>query len=487
MSAQQDLAAETAPKDCPRCQRRRIKCDRGLPGCKKCAKRSLECPGYGLRYKWVQGVASRGKLQGKSIPVRNETTPTAVATLADSHILPSLSNPMLAEAQTPHVSRLIPYFQERVARRLAWVDGPDNPWRLMVMPLVETSETVLSSVLALTAHDLASQYPHHDPWYGKFQAISKSYQNKALGLLARELGLLRTSSASQPNTGTASTLTLASVIILCNNELLTAQTAGWRVHLQAAREVIRAEIDRPYLQRRANRIEEFFIQEFYATSVWTQVTTFNEIDEIVQNPLASSRDAVFTDFIRIIHQITQAERLKTRSKLLQMSQSYPMPTIDIYTELELARGNAIRVSKNIQFWSDTDQCNFDHLVWMYHHACLIYSCQALSDPATVKSVIKCSRDEILSHLHSLTGTGNETFAQDLVWPLFITGTEVRESRARQKIIERELTTVMRISRILDRHRVLSFLQTWWNLQDDQCTSWIEWARKQSLGCDFLIV
>lgn len=447
-------------------------------------------------------MASRGKLQGKSVPSRNAATAgfdaqavqnvhgnqgssssTNQSTLQPTFLTP-LSNPCLLDSQTPYVSQLLPYFNERVARRLAWVDGPENPWRHMVLPLIDSSETVLSSVLALTAHDLASQYPPNDPWSEKFRATSKTYQNKALGLLARELSTLHGSPVSRIGSDISTTLILGSVIILCNNELLTAQTAGWRVHLQAAREVIRAEADRLQLQQNTNRIQEFFLQEFYATSVWAQLTTFHEMDDmIVQSPLVSSRDAVFTDFLHIIHQITLAERVKARSQLLQISQPDPIRNIDTHIQLELAKRSTICLSQTIQFWSETDRRNFEHLMWMYLHATLIYSYQALADPA-FDILIQQSCDAILTHLHSLSG--NEMFVQDLVWPLFIAGTELRGSRAGQKFIERQLTAVMRISRTLDRGRVLSFLKNWWTLPDYQYKNWIELARKHPSAWDFFI-
>ena len=258
--------------------------------------------------------------------MQGSSSSTNQGMLQPAFLIP-LSNPFLLDSQTPYVSQLLPYFNERVARRLAWVDGPENPWRHMVLPLINSSETVLSSVLALTAHDLASQYPPNDPWSKKFRATSQTYQDKALSLLARELSTLH-GSASRIGSDASTTLILGSVIILCNNELLTAQTAGWRVHLQAAREVIRAEADRLQLQQNTNRIQEFFLQEFYATSVWAQLTTFHEMDDmIVQSPLVSSRDAVFTDFLRIIHQITLAERVKARSQLLQISQEKKIPFV----------------------------------------------------------------------------------------------------------------------------------------------------------------
>jgi len=484
--------------DCKKCQLRRIKCDRSLPGCKKCAKRILECPGYGVEVKWAQGVASRGKLQGKSIPLRDAPTATSalphgldsiVSSMQDVQlqldIPPSPSNPSLLGPQTPYASQLLQYFMERVARRLAWIDGPENPWRHVVLPLLEGSETVLSSILALTAHDMASQYPSRDVWYDKFQRISKTYQNKALKLLAGELSILRTPPISR-STNTISTPVLASAIILCNAELLTAQESGWRVHLQAAREVIRAETGRLLLQQQTDRIEEFFLQEFYATSVWAHLTTFHDIDEIVQTPLAGSRDAVFTDLIRIIHQITQAERVKARAELLQLPPPNLIPCVDIHIQLELARRSAVCLGQSVQFWSDHDKRAFEHLVWMYFHASLIYSYQALADPRACQTPIQQSRDAILTNLHSLSGTGNELFAQNLVWPLFIAGTELRGNRPSQKLIERHLTNVMRISRTLDRDRVLSFLKDWWTLPDSDCISWIGLARKRAWACGFFL-
>lgn len=54
-------------KGCFQCSKRRIDCDLGQPQCKKCAKKDLECSGLG-RIRFVQGVASRGKLKGSKIP-----------------------------------------------------------------------------------------------------------------------------------------------------------------------------------------------------------------------------------------------------------------------------------------------------------------------------------------------------------------------------------------------------------------------------------
>lgn len=56
-------------RGCFQCTKRRIVCDMGEPHCAKCTGRGLECSGNGLRIRFNDGVASRGKLKGQSKPV----------------------------------------------------------------------------------------------------------------------------------------------------------------------------------------------------------------------------------------------------------------------------------------------------------------------------------------------------------------------------------------------------------------------------------
>ena len=58
----------TPSTGCYNCSQRRLNCDRGTP-CQKCVKKGLQCSGLGVRYRFIDGVASRGKLAGRSMPV----------------------------------------------------------------------------------------------------------------------------------------------------------------------------------------------------------------------------------------------------------------------------------------------------------------------------------------------------------------------------------------------------------------------------------
>jgi len=66
----------TSNIDCYTCRRRRVKCDRQLPLCAKCERTKLECLGYKKPLVWNKGVASRGKMMGKTFPAPATTKNT---------------------------------------------------------------------------------------------------------------------------------------------------------------------------------------------------------------------------------------------------------------------------------------------------------------------------------------------------------------------------------------------------------------------------
>ena len=77
---------------CYQCSRRRIDCDRQEPTCQKCVLKGLSCSGLGVRYRFNDGLASRGRLVGKVLPVflsykRTETpSPTLSHARSDDSI-----------------------------------------------------------------------------------------------------------------------------------------------------------------------------------------------------------------------------------------------------------------------------------------------------------------------------------------------------------------------------------------------------------------
>lgn len=57
---------------CWTCKLRHQKCDGARPRCANCQQIGRECGGFEVRLQWGNGVASRGRLAGASLPVQAE-------------------------------------------------------------------------------------------------------------------------------------------------------------------------------------------------------------------------------------------------------------------------------------------------------------------------------------------------------------------------------------------------------------------------------
>ncbi|KAI9043512.1 Zn(II)2Cys6 transcription factor [Aspergillus affinis] len=354
-----------ANKDCQKCKFRRIPCDRTQPKCRKCISRDFDCPGYGVHLRWDQGVASRGKLMGKCVPVEKEVP--SPLTLQPTPIFNNLT------------SQLLRHFDQGVATKLAWVDGPGNPWRNIVLPLSHTSPTVLFS---------------H-----------------------------------------AGSVDLSDV---------------------------------------------FLLYEYYYTSVFINLTRFDPNDDISENIPTHGSISFFSEYVRIIHAVTRAERLRSTPWL---NSNIPRLS-EVLDETEAAKDKIIQMGQTMEFKSSSARCDFEYLVYMYYHAILIYSHRVLSDDPS-DEFIQISRDAVLTHLSYLSRSAY--FAHNLVWPLFIAGSECRGIPSLQETIEHAMLNIMQLSGSLDRHRVLSFLKTFWALDLEPGVTWIHLARANSVNESFLIV
>ncbi|GES66081.1 hypothetical protein ATEIFO6365_0013004900 [Aspergillus terreus] len=355
-------------------------------------------------------------------------------------------------------SELLRHFDSGVASKLAWVDGPSNPWRHIILPLSHISPTVLSSVLAIAAQDLAYKYTPDHPYPRRLRTVSFHYLGQALSSLRQQLGALRRTPGAAICPSQARCL-LASTLLLYNLELLTPEAARWQLHIQGARAIIQEAIRCP------NSLEEadvFLFYEYYYACVFIGLTTFDPTDGTPNDIPTHDRITIFSDFVRITHSVTQVERVKFTTG----SNPQTLQLEDVKEEIEVAKQRTLHLSQAIQFSSPAAQRDFAHLTCMYYHASLIYSQRVLADDvSSQEDSVQASREAILEHLENLTQRTN--YAQDLVWPLFIAGTECRALPEKQGMIERAMIDVMRVSGSLDRRRVLSFLQMFWRQDVDR--------------------
>lgn len=372
------------------------------------------------------------------------------------------------------------HFHWNVSGKLAWVDLPTNPWKHVIIPLAWASKTVLHAVMALSSEDMASNFEQTHPRCQYLQRVSLCLRNQALASLAEQIGCMRQEGPSSGLDPIQTQYALASTLILYNVELLGADSLKWRMHLQAARVILQWKeqaFPRPVL---SDEIDSFLLYEQYYASVFAGLTTFDTSSDSEKVIQYADSTAIFSDFVNIINQVTRAERLQYRRKYARD----PALLETMIQELNVAKYRMTQYGHILPFQTEEARISFLHLVCIFHHASLIYIYHVLTDDPAI-SKLQALRDSILDHLLSLPD--RRAFACDLVWPLFIAGTECRGSPEKQEVVAHEIEFVMAISGTLDRRKVLSFLRQFWSLAQDRRITWIQLMRERGPDGQMLIL
>ncbi|KAJ5536869.1 hypothetical protein N7513_010055 [Penicillium frequentans] len=375
---------------------------------------------------------------------------------------------------------LMNHFHRNITGKLAWVDLPTNPWKQVIIPLAWASKTVLRAVLALSSEDMASKFEQSHPRCQYLQRVSLYLRNQALASLAEQIGRMRQEDPSSGLDPIQTQYALASTLILYNVELLGAESLKWRMHLQAARVILQwKEQAFPYPVL-SDEVDSFLLYEQYYASVFAGLTTFDTPSDSEKVIQYADSTAIFSDFVNIINRVTRTERLQYGRKYAHD----PALLDTMIQELNEAKYRMAQFGHILPFQTEDARLSFMHLVCIFHHASLIYIYHVLMiDPSTSK--LQALRDSILDH--SLSLPDKRAFACDLVWPLFIAGTECRGSLEKQEIVAHEIEVVMAISGTLDRRKVLSFLRQFWSLGQDRSITWIQLMREQGPNCQMLIL
>ncbi|GKT52321.1 acriflavine sensitivity control protein acr-2 [Colletotrichum spaethianum] len=255
------LNAPTKP--CHNCRRRRLRCDRSYPHCHKCTAGGQECLGYGKLFRWTEGVASRGKLAGKTTITFSADTTTTISSRASTLEPPSASasasasgrhdhqdppastqddstalvvsaaRPASFETQSAPWTLVDPLFQvtTRVCRDLVSWDLPDrNPFRSLI-PLTKAHPLLQHIIVAASAAHMSnlSRALSSDP-----ESDLNARQALTDALVAKHKALRLLSSALQDIGGIGGDVVLASVLFFVNVELIESGRDGWKPHLEGA-------------------------------------------------------------------------------------------------------------------------------------------------------------------------------------------------------------------------------------------------------------
>lgn len=223
-----------ADKSCHSCRRRRVKCDQALPTCRKCALAGVECLGYGRLILWNKGIASRGKMMGKtfdlSVPTqRRAPSPWAVHPEAqpDLRICATLTDPLLQDLGSRD-SRYIYHFDQMFCKETVIYDIRDqNPFRQLLVYLREYP--MLREVFVATS---AYHLYHLTPVDARSHTVLRD------ALIAKHKALRLLSEAIQNLVASDIDIIIAAILVLMYLEFLDSGTDVWRVHLEGAKRLI---------------------------------------------------------------------------------------------------------------------------------------------------------------------------------------------------------------------------------------------------------
>ncbi len=188
----------------------------------------------------------------------------------------------------------------------------------------------------------------------------------------------------------------------------------------------------------------------------------------------------------MIQDVTRAER---RRSAASPHGGLPSATGDIQylqDKFEYTRTRTLQFSREMNFGTEQLRHDFSHIVDVFHDAGIIYGCQALVEPSTSAETRAHCLESLLENLSLIINT--HAFSQDLVWPLFIAGTESCFNRRYQQLVESKLLEAMRMTGFSNCYQALLFLRSFWNTDHAATGNWMQFARQEARrGTTFLVL
>ncbi|PHH61447.1 hypothetical protein CDD81_355 [Ophiocordyceps australis] len=481
-------------KGCHTCNKRRIRCDLTEPRCKKCDNKGLECPGYGPRLRWAGGVAVRGRLKGHKVPLlgsqdasllagpgqdasllagpgqeasggeereqqdRSSSRPSSASSSASSFgSAISISPASLDRTLRRSAREFIEYYDKNIAGLMVWFDSENNDYRRRVLPRAANTPGLRLAVAAIAAHHGGLTFDHEVPRF------SEAARDACLGLIQSHVrdmtGRLTDGSelTSQSDVADAEWM-LAAILMISTYEMANAQAVAAESHRMAARTIVNVF---GHHEACRTRTFDFLSNQLAVLDVFCSTTSFDMADvEHTVLPPASMADAMFADYLCLLHRVTHASRQAHDSpSSSRRPPAQPLTARWIRHRFHQARGATLLAAGRLQIRPSAASRDFIRLVDIYHYAAILYSyrCLGLVEPEQA--------DRLAATLHlfeQLAALEAPTLcAQNLPWPVFVAGTECHGHGARQEFVARLFTTMASATGFGNMLDVLKFLRMFW--------------------------
>ncbi|KAL4966140.1 Zn(II)2Cys6 transcription factor [Aspergillus stella-maris] len=455
-----------AEKACHNCRRRRLKCDRTVPGCKKCEQYGVECLGYKKLFLWEKGVASRGKMMGKTFPIPQlkqqintlRSPEKEVMNIRDfgcmenSLFLPApLTDPFYQGLD--YTSRLyVHHFATRLSVDMVISDISDtvNPFR-SVVPLCRDHPILLHTLVANAAFHISElQQQNLDVSNAGTEGLNGSLRMQttpdasfranvdALSAKHKALVMLRRALQDISNYDVDLIITVIHLFII--SELISPCQDEWMSHVQGALRLI------GYLQTLESRPAS--PAAFIRDSVTSDCLTYYVLGSTLMNtatlsdPFSISSDitasltraeansylSLPTPLLQILFKACELSNLVSLSTMLDADPS----TTSTTTETFLAQARNLldaTTSFNIYTWasilegseSSTRALSRIHTALAHKNAVQIYIIRSVDCLASMTEITESLVAGIIENL-SLVPITDPVF-KATCWPAFIAGAE----------------------------------------------------------------
>jgi hypothetical protein len=370
------------------------------------------------------------------------------------------------------------YYDHVVASIMPWMDGPDNMWRTAIIPLALDNNTLLYALLALAEeHHMSKQsLPGRQH---KSESVS-IYRDISLKHLARDL-----EDMTRGQMNSSKEATLAATLLLCQLEMVRSDAILWSLHWSAMKTIVQACTTAENSLRSTDGTACFLLKEVFVYDAFASTTMFDTQDVLWCPPPTGLDDEFFIKYLSLVQRVTITERRGDQEQYQQQVDAADLNTVDsIRSSFADARRKSLRAVDAVLSFSIQQRKNLNNLVELYHHSGILYALQALLAPIKTRADRAIELQQALSHARRLQHASD--VQHDLVWPLFVIGTEGRGNPEVQTFVEYNLLGAMDLTAFRNCHAALDFLRGFW--ASAEAATWISYARcSAQSGTSFVVI
>lgn len=435
-------------------------------------------------------MASRGNYKGKALPVpkANSSTNPVVHEAHELTVDPYIDRVspvrdvglLHRHLSTSLNENLLQHFFFAVVPHLTWLDdGPCNPWRSLIQPLVHRSDYLRLSISGLAAAHLSAT-SSDDARSSFFFQINHSVRNETLKILSSRmrLELCADTMISRKDLTDFSLLEmLACTLILCYSELHIPSSTDWGLHLRACCTMVESCYIRSQREEPQDALSRFLIKEVVDLETFGNLAGFNyPVNTRMGMDLGSFLNGNVWTFTALINEISAAERL--HSNRWHDGQDIIEPEMTHWHDkLEAAYHRATGMVSSLPECNAT-QSMFRTIIDGHYYATLVYSYQCLASHPNNNQKVEEYCDMIWHTIQTVIKSPHPAFIHDVFFPLFIVGTQCLNDRERQSQIEMAFMKSISATGFWCNQSALQMLRLFWELSDQTGDgSWIQFARR----------